>query len=275
MASFDPLHPKTGAIIELLAENRTLSTADLQKLLKKERQIEMSTANFYKIIAKMVENQILVKTGDHLALNMTWATSVYKYAELMHQQKSLQTEAFPPFKQGERRTFPAESLDKIDPIWTHLVLYLFTQEDDEMIYVYEAHPWYLLGRPATERRMYESCAVQGKKIRMLLGNKTFLDQYGYKLHKTTPCEAVITDKPPFPKEGYTFWLCGEYIIECYYPDLISQYFSSFFETTKTIDAFDLKTFNGIFHIKVPAELKVSRDKKKAEEMRKSIKKFFE
>lgn len=275
MTSFDPLHPKTGAIIELLAENQVLSTAELLKFLDEKRQIKMSTANFYKIIARMVENQILVKTGDQVALNMTWATSVYKYAEMMYQQKNSQMEAFLPFKQGERRTFQAESLDKIDPIWTHLVLYLFTQEKDEMIYVYEAHPWYLLGRPATERRMYESCYIQGKKIRMLLGNKTFLDQYGYQLHKTTPCEVMITDQPPFPKEGYTFWLCGEYIIECYYPELISQYFASFFETTKSINDFDLKTFNGIFYIKVPAELKVSRDKKKAEEMRQSIKKFFE
>jgi len=275
MTSFDPLHPKTGAIIELVAENNTLSTAELLKLLEEKRQIKMSMANFYKILAKMVEHQILVKTGDQVALNMTWAISVYKYAEMMQQQKEPELKAFPPFKQGERRTFHAESLDKIDPIWTHLVLYLFTQEKDPNIYVYEAHPWYLLGRPATERRMYESCAIQGKKIHLLLGNKTFLDQYGYQLHKTTPCEAMITDQPPFPKDGYTFWLCGEYIIECSYPELIRQYFAGFFETTKSIQEFDLKTFSSIFHIKVPAQLQVSRNKKRAGELRKLFERFCE
>ena len=274
MTSFDPLHPKTGAIIELLAENKVLSTAKLIKMLLDQRKIKMSKANFYKIIVKMVDHQILVKTGDNVALNMTWATTLYKYAELIYQQKANDLEAFPPFKQGEQRIFSAESLDKIDAIWTHLVLYLFTQEKDKNIYVYEAHPWYLLGRPATERRMYESCYLQGKEIKMLIGNETFLDKYGYKLHKTTPCDVIINDKPPFPKEAYTFWLCGEYVIECHFPDLISQYFASFFETTKTIKTFDLDTFNGIFHIKVPAQLKVSRNKKKAEELSKSIKNFF-
>lgn len=274
MASLDPLHPKTGAIIELLAENKVLSTRELLKLLANQRLIKMSTANFYKIVAKMVKHQILVKTGDHLALNMVWATYVHKYAEMMRQQKQSDVTAFPPFKQGERRTFQAESLDKIDPIWTHLILYLFTQEKDKTIYVYEAHPWYLLGKPATERRMYESCIIQGKEIKILLGNKSFLDQYGYQLHKTTPCEVVITDNPPFPKEGYTFWMCGEYIIECYFSELISQYFSNFFETTKKIEEFDLKTFSSIFHIKVPAALQVSRDNKKAAEILKNLEKFF-
>lgn len=273
MTSFDPLHSKTGAIIELLAEHKTLSTTELLKQLDKKQDLNMSTANFYKILAKMIEHQILVKTGDHVTLNRTWATVVYKYAEMMRQQKGPDIEAFMPFRSGERRTYYAESLDKIDPIWTHLVLHLFTPQSENTIYVYEAHPWYLLARPATERRLYESCQLQGKKIFMLLGNTTFLDQYGYRLHKTTSCKVMITDRPPFPKEGYTFWLCGEYIIECHFPEIINQYFMSFFESTQSIDEFDLKTFSGIFHIKVPAELKVSRDKKKAGELRKRMESF--
>lgn len=274
MNSFDPIHPKTSAIIELLAENRVLSTSELLKRLNSERNIQMSTANFYKLIAKMLHEQMLVKNSDQLTLNMIWATHVHKYAQMMYQHKEEDTEAFLPFKQGDQRSFHAESLDKLDPIWTHLVLFLFTQEKDQIIHVYESHPWYLLGRPSIERRMYESCHLKGKRMQVLHGNKTFLDQYAQKLNKMTFCTFSITKNPPFPKEGYTFWICGDYIIECVFPDLISQYFASFFENTKNIQDFDLKTFSSIFHIKIPVELKVSRDSKKAKEMLKGFKKFF-
>ena len=103
---------------------------------------------------------------------------------------------------------------------------------------------------------------------MLYGNTTFLDRYGAQLHKNSPCKARITPASPFPNEGYNLWLCGSHIIECFFPDLIAQYFASFFEATASAKDFDLKTFSGVFHIKVPAELHVSRDKRKAEKLRK-------
>ncbi len=275
MTSFDPIHPKNGAIIELLAEHQSLKPKELLGLLKKERNIVLSIANFYKILGQMVDEQILVKTKGRVSINMTWATYAHKYTSMMQQKAELGEDPFPAFDEGETRIFNAESLDKIDPIWTHLVLYLFTQEKDEIIRVYEAHPWYLIGRPGTELRMYDSCYVQGKKINMLLGNKTFLDKYGLNLHKTTPCNAVIADESPFAGEGYTFWLCGDYIIECIFPDLIAQYFTSFFNSTKKMEDFDLNTFTSIFHIKVPTQLRVTRDKKKAETLRKKFDASFE
>jgi|CXWL01.1.fsa_nt_gi hypothetical protein len=274
MTSFDPIHPKTGAIIELLAEKKVLSTKELMRLLAEERGITMSPANFYKLVSKMLEHQMLVKSSDHVSINLTWATTVYKFANLMHEQIESNISAFPPFKPGERRTFNADSLDRIDPIWTHLVLYLFSQEKDENIYAYESHPWFLLGRPATERRMYESCATQGKIINMLYGNKTFLDEYGFQMLKSTSCIGAITDQPPFPKTSYNLWLCGDYIIECFFPELVDQYFDSFFRTVKSTNDFDLKTFSSIFHLKVPTQLQVTRDKKKAETLRKSFWKYF-
>jgi hypothetical protein len=200
---------------------------------------------------------------------MVWAMHVHTYAAMM-QKHAQETDiaSFPPFKEGERRIFHGESLEKIDAIWTHLILFLFSQEKDSDIFVYESHPWYILGRPATERRMYESCVAQGKQMHTLCGNTSFLDRYGHRLQQQAGAKASITDAPPFPKEGYNLWLCGDYVIECVFPPLIAQYFAGFFEKTTSAKEFDLKTFSSVFHIKVPAELHVSRDRKKAEKLRK-------
>ena len=271
MISFDPLHPKTGTVIELLAEHESLSATEIIQRMHKEKGLKLSKANFYKILGKMIENQLLVKSGEMISLNMVWVSSLHKYATQMHEQSMKEDmTAFPPLKEGERRTFKAESLEKIDPIWTHGILYFFTQQKDRTIFVYQSHPWFILGRPATERRLYDSCHTEGKQMQMLYGNTSFLDRYGTQLHKTTDCPAYITDHPPFPKEGYNLWLCGDCIIECFFSDLIGQYFSSFFSTTMRAGDFDLKTFSSIFGIKVPAELHISRDKKKAETLRKKF-----
>ena len=108
---------------------------------------------------------------------------------------------------------------------------------------------------------------------MVYGNDSFLDRYGAHLHKTTECPAYITSNPSFPKEGYNLWLCGDCLIECFFPDLIAQYFSGFFDTTKRVEDFDLKTFSSIFGIKVPVELHISRDKKKAAILQKKFEQY--
>ena len=209
MTSFDPLHPNTGAIVELLSEHKALSTKDLMRLLQSEKGITISHANFYKILNKMLSHQMLVKSGDTVSFNMAWATYVQKCVAKMQDSSGDGMTPFPPFKDGERRIFRAESIEKVDPIWTHIILHFFTQEDYQTISVYESHPWFILGRPETERRMYDSCDTRGKNIQILYGNTTFLDQYGYKLHKTSPCDAFITGEPPFPDEAYNLWLCGD------------------------------------------------------------------
>lgn len=274
MLLFDPLHPKISAVIELLAEKTSLTTKELKKELKKEKGVDVSPANFYKIVAKMLENKILIKVGKQVSINKMWATHVHKYSSMMGQNVEGKGNVFKPFKQGEKRTLQAESLEALDSIWLHSTLYLFTQESDEVIYMYNVHPVYFLANPEVEWQMYNTCLNYNKTVHILYGNNSFLDRHAHELYKRSPIKTAIAKKTPFPKEGYGLWMCGEYILEITYPEFISNYWANIFKNTKTLEEFKPKQLKDIFEVKIPCEMTITRDKKRAQELLKTFKSSF-
>ncbi len=63
----------------------------------------------------------------------------------------------------------------------------------------------------------EEIANAEEKSQMLIGNTTFLDRHGAdqlsKHYFTTKC----VNDTPFPQEGYSVDIIGDYIVECMLP----------------------------------------------------------
>lgn len=82
------------------------------------------------------------------------------------------------------------------------------------------------------------------------------------------------DDAPFPSEGYCINIVGDYIIECIFPQSITQHYKIFFDTVKSLDTFNIGMFNQIMKMKEQCSLKIIHSPEHAKKMKQKIKQYF-
>ncbi len=273
MAVLDPLHPLQSSIIELLGRDPGMDMQTLHARLTGERQLTVSVQNLYRTVAQMIETQILVREKGKLSLNLVWVTHFIRHAEEFRRGyiASPQDMSDIPLIDGDRREFFADSLAALDPVWNHLLSKVANQyPTDPIWYEYNSHAWHVLAMTDTELRLYESLGKAGHK---LFGNDTFLDRHGARLSAGS-AKSVVTADPPFPKEGYSLWVCGDYLVDCIFPDLIAKHFAFFFRTVNSMQEFDLQLFSEVFKMKARCKVMVWKSSEESRLLRSKFEPFF-
>gem|GEM_PF-5484285 len=101
----------------------------------------------------------------------------------------------------------------------------------------------------------------------IIGNDSFLDNYGCSLLQTQGINACVIKDHPFLREGYFFSAIDDYILEVMLPSVLVEYFAIFFDNVK--QAKDYKPFllRHIFHMKQKCRLTIRRDRPRADELK--------
>lgn len=259
MSTLDPLHPLQGAIIELLAASPGLTVKEVYQAVHK--RCDTSLPNLYRLLSQLLEHQILVRSKSRLALNRVWAASAVKLAETLRKnylgEEGHEIDVL--VEEGQPVELGAESLLALDPVWNDVLLRLKSGTDERNWYAYNSHPWYSIGMPDTERRLYQGLYDEGIKTCLTYGSDTFLDRYGQRLIKAKGFSSRIRCGLPFPPEGYALWICGSYLVECSFPNAIARQFSFFFRTVNAVEEFDPELFSGVFRMRARCTLKISKN----------------
>lgn len=264
MLSLDPIHPRQSAILEILALEKVLNTEQLKKQLA-EKDVLISQSSLYKLISKMVEKKMLLKKGEEISINSAWVKHIHHYAQLMDTTKN--EPLHKPFEPKERRIFKGSSMVQFDNLRIHLSMFHFSRQQNEPVYTYCGHAFYIFLFPKELEQMYALFEQQKKENYFLYGNNTPLDQQGLKLHKKLSPYVYMTNKPPFPKQGYTLILCGEYFIEIFEPEPLKKHVADAFEKIRNPEDFDEVRFRRIQKEKMDFKLVMTRDKQRARELR--------
>lgn len=270
MLLFDPVY---DILIEAFIEHQKLSTQDLQKYINKNYPI--SLPNLYKIIAKLLDEQILIKEWGKLSLHSRW---IGDFCEIADKLKKVYFESPSrpiDLKEGQIINFQANSIKDMDGIRGDVVLNVHRlHEKSEPIYIYHAHPYYALWMHDTEMAFFK--AIQkNTEVYLLFSDTGFLDTYGLKLYKKVGINnVVISKKHPFLQDGYCFNIVWEYIFEFVYPKAISDYFKMFFSSIHTEKQFNQELFSKIFEMKWECKVSLRRNKKEAEMFKKEVMKCF-
>lgn len=271
--SLDPLHPTQSTILEILAQTPGKTAEEILSQIKKESKI--SKSSLYRLIAQMLENQILVKDKNRLSLNYMWASHFQSVAQ------SLQKNYFSDphvtqsinLKEGEIKTFYANSLSELDPTWNHLLIAIKELHPEIPFYAYNAHTTHAYSLPKSEIRLCQNCTRKGG-LYFLFGNKTFLDVEGAKVYAKGGAQTQVREDHPFCREGYHFWVCADYILEVVFPPALIKYFEVLFQTVKTQDDFDPDFFQNLFNMKIKCKLTLRRSKEEAEKRIQIFQKLF-
>lgn len=265
--------PIYDTLFSILSKEKGHSIQSLQKAVNKEERI--SLPNFYKIIDQLLEKQILTKEQGKIRLHSTWIASFLNLAENIKQKYLNDNSMDIELTEGERKTFYASSLIDLDNIRTNIFSTIALKHKElDAVYFYNSHTYHILGMQDTETVNFKNRWKQTQKIYFLVGNETVLDIYGAELLRMQWTDVVCNNKTKLMKEGYFINIAWDYIIEVIAPQMINQYFKTFFDNTKKIKDFNPELFQQIFKMKTDCKITIRRNKKDAEMFKKEIKKYF-
>lgn len=257
------------AIIHTLAEENSITIQDLHKNIV--TSIRISLPNFYKIISKLVSDQILIKEGGKISIHKRWVLWISLLSEKLNQwNNENNVQEIIQLKDGQSLEYFWWNILEIDGLWWNLMLTLnihYWKTVDT--FVYQSHPYYMLGSRDTEIWFFEQ-EKELTTIHFLTGNTGLLDLYGIQFYKDLNISTCANDFVLFPKEWYCITVIGDYIFEFIYPDHITEYFKLLFETTKLLDFYNPELFKKILETRVRCKLAVRKNRKHAEEIRKKF-----
>lgn len=269
MLLFEQLY---DTIIHKLIEYKWSSLQELHQQVNKEYQI--SLPNFYKIIGKLINEQIIIKEQGKLFLHQRRIIGFLDIAD--HLKKTYLTEwrNIAQLQEGQIMYHEASSIEALDGVRGDRMLQVNKMYGkQESTYVYQAHPYYALWMNKTEMAFFKE-ANKVADVYFLTGNTNFLDTYGASLYTAIGIKSQATTTIPFIKNGYCVTVIGEYIFEVLYPQEISDYFKIFFDTIKDIKDFNADLFHRIFAMKADCKLTLRRDALQAKNIIKIFEKAF-
>lgn len=261
-----------NALIDILSMQKDIQIQQIHEILKKDYDIVISLAQLYKTINKLLDNQIIVKQWKKVSLNLRWIEKVRSFVQSVEKNYLSSLDEF-DFDMGNTQTFHADSLFALDTIWNNAIQKMITLSPWEDIYFYDSHPYHILGLPGTEHELM-SYLANHQTIYYLFWNIKILDQYGAELLERKWCLSRCHDDTPFLKEWYCNVLVGDYILESIFPNLLTEYFATFFDKVQDISEFNMEQFASIFKIKVTVSFTIKKSPTHVERIRKKIQSFF-
>lgn len=270
MLLFEPIY---DAIVHKLIEHKWSTLQELHKHVNQEYQI--SLPNFYKIINKLIDSQIIIKERWKLFFHNRWVLWFINIADEL--KKTYLTEIGSVTQLSEWQTIyhEASNIETLDGVrWDWMLQINRMYWDKESTYVYQARPYYALGMNKTEMAFFKE-AKKVAEIYFLTWNTKFLDKYGANLYTEIGVSSKATDDTPFMKDWYCVTVIWDFVFEVLYPKEISDYFKMFFESIRELKDFNEDLFHRIFEMKANCKLTLRRDAIQAKNIKNIFKKSFD
>lgn len=232
----------------------------------------------YAMIRKMVRAEILIKHKRTVALNIAWLARLQSFADRAshsyftgHKKNAGNILAL---TEGERVRYDFKSIANADVFWDHLIYQLVAAHQKTQWFAYNPHCWFFIARPDQERDLRDFITHHGGQYLLTVGDTTPLDKTIRKEFDRTSSQYVMREKPlPF-KNNYYVNCIGDYVIEVWIEEKITQRIECIYQTATNITPPIESELKTIIDSKSSVRLVVSRNAKKAAKLRRSLSKQF-
>lgn len=260
-------HLQAGSILML----------DLVEKIKKDRPNTTKQAVYAAIRILKKSEQLLTYKGT-ASLNLTWLNSMVNYfllAKHNYIKGGIDQNNFLDLEDREKIKYYFQSPIKADIFWTH-VLYLLAERSmqNEPVFLYNPHEWFLLIRNENERNLFKTINRKNKQLFLTVGNRTFLDRYVKKYFDNNLSQYYAQEKPLFKENNYYLNIIGDFLIEVYLDKKIADKIEKFYQNTSSWTEDSYKELQKITNTEGQMKIVISKNHKKAEKIKTSLKKYF-
>lgn len=263
-------------IVSLLQKN-SLTGARLLEEIKKDRPKTTKQA-VYAALRVLRSGEIVVKHRKLFSLSSVW---IIKMTEFFHMARYFYTktrtadEGFLNLEDGDRMSYVFKNPNVADMFWGHAfdILSEITPLA-EPVYVYNPHEWFLLARHDSEKAIFDRITKTGKQLLVIAGGNTNLDKSLTKEFDGKISQYYPTDEVIFEKRNYYLNIFDDFIIEAWIDEDVARKIDNFYQATPTWNKETEAILKKIIEIEGKNKLTISRNKKRAEKLKKVFKKYF-
>lgn len=274
MSIISPKSVRDFIIIRLINGPRdTLSVLDE---LQKEHHITKQA--FYSALRQLQKEEAIVKYKEHISLDTTWIFKLQKIIALMETSYTVSEKSgllhFLSLKDGESATYKFQSITHLDQFWGNIQNLALTHTNkNDHLYVYDPHYWFFLARDNTEAQLLKNIQERERLFLMSVNGASHLDAY-IKKQVSNNFIRINNNQKLFEKPNYYVTVISDYILEITIDIHIANKVTELFHLySKPCD--ELSTELGrLLTKRSKNKFKISRNKKKADLLRKKLGKNF-
>ncbi len=280
--SKNPFPTSKSFVLDILSTRPRLSVRELYELFLQKNKKKISIQAFYALIRKMIDQRILVKEGQALLIDASWATALMKFADTVQTTylANETTGANTILRPGEKRDVVFENVMAMDNFWTNaLIIAVYrTKEDasviDRDVCAYNYHSWFQIARTAQEQSLADAYEQTGMGYYVTSGSSLFLDKAVADSIETKDFHYTTIEPNEFFKQNYYVTVVGDVIFETSLPQYIHELMEKIYDKTKNIAEFDRQEILRIIQLPARTTLTITNDRKRANKIKREIKNCF-
>jgi hypothetical protein len=174
---------------------------------------------------------------------------------------------------GESVTYNFSTIKNMDTFWGHTWnVIMASTPTSNPLFIYDPHYWFYFARNELERKFQKEITASKRQYFMTVEGKTPLDKIIRK--DFTGQYLQYNHNNIFNKGNYYLTIIGDYIAETYLDREVSKKIKNIFNANMSVTPDVVADLKEILEAKVKSKFKISRNKKRADKLKKKLSKGF-
>lgn len=251
-------------IIVTLRES-SLSGPELLQLVQKEKII--SKESFYRIMRKLLRDEVLVKNKTVYNLNTRWLEKLSEFSN-----KNAKSNI--ALDDGDQITYTFKNAESMYNYWAYLYDSLYKNHDTSIpLLLYHSHQWFIYAREEAEKIFFNRFIKQKQNVFLSIGGNSELEK-NFKKEWSDKYLHINTGISYGLEKTLYINVIDDYIFKVYTSKKFADDIDTFFTNTREMDENAKKRLIALTERKDKTKLILKRSKKEAELLIHRYKKDF-
>ncbi len=258
-------------IINALADGELDSLFLLEKA---QAKMSVTKQGFYRALRELLKQEVVTKNKQLVFLSPLWVNKVYRFTSKLNKTSIKQgSETLLHLEEGDTMVFRFKSIVDLYLLWNHY-FFIFCQETEGPVVFFNSHNFWALIRSDIENEMYAWIKSHKKEAYSVIGYGTPLDRTTSDyLKKDYGIRLSYEDKPSIKETEFPA-VFGDYVMSTVLDATTVMAINALYKKyTKWEPVIQVELQEIISRMR-RSKVVIERNKKKAEQLRKKLMKYF-
>lgn len=231
----------------------------------------------YRVIRKLKKDEVVTVHHSTVSLSAIWISRMQNYFALAsHYYSRPNTDSsFLNLREGEKISYSFKTLIELDVFWSHaLYLFLEVTKNTTPVYIYNPHDWASVIRKENDEALIEKSVATKRQLFIGVGIKSALAKIARRNFDNDQGQFYIIGSELGFNRNYYVNVLDDYCIEGFLDKNLTEQLDHFYTEHTILSAEAVDFLHEIISRKGKLKLVISRNKKKAEKIKKVLNKYF-
>ncbi len=260
-------------IVKLLIPGEAKTTALLSDIRSSQKDI--TKQGFYAALRKLKRDEVVLTYKGMASLDRVWIGKMNDVFATVNKTYQTNQALFDVLglENKESVMYTFTHTKSLDTFWGHSQnIIMHNTPETEPIYAYNTHYWIHVARHETEKAILDEIVKHKRQFLISFG-------YGYPLDLWSKAELhsdylQCNIKRMYDDISYYITVIGDFITEVYLDPGLSKKIHDVYRTAKKLDPVALEKLNSFVESRGRNRIKISRNKARAEKLKKKLGKDF-